>query len=153
MLTPGATAPDFELPDRSGVVQTLESLSNGLPLVLVFYRISCPACQYLFPFLDRLAKSDTVRVVGVSQDDAAGTEEFYQELGISLPSVIEQRGWAVGAAYRIQNVPSLFVIEPQGRTITMAEAGFYKAALEAIGQRAGVEPFASHELVPAFRPG
>jgi hypothetical protein len=107
----------------------------------------------LFPFLDRLAKSDTVRVVGVSQDDAAGTEEFYQELGISLPSVMEQRGWAVGAAYRIQNVPSLFVIEPEGRTITMAEAGFYKAALEAIGQRAGVEPFASHELVPAFRPG
>ena len=92
-------------------------------------------------------------VVGVSQDDAEGTAEFYGELGLTMPSVVEKRGWAVGSAYRITNVPTLFVIEPESKAISMAVTGFSKAALEAIGRRAELEPFGPDELVPAFRPG
>jgi peroxiredoxin len=153
MLTEGDIAPDFELPDRNGQLQTLDRLSGGHPLVLVFYRVSCPVCQFAFPFLERIAKSEGVRVAGVSQDDAEGTAEFYDELGLTLPSVIERRGWAVGAAYRITNVPSLFVVEPAGKAISLAVTGFSKAAFESIGKRAGVEPFGADELIPAFRPG
>lgn len=153
MLTEGAIAPDFELPDLGGNPQTLDSLACGLPLVLVFYRVSCPVCQYTFPFLERLSKSDSLRIAGVSQDDATGTAEFYRELGLTLPSVIERRGWTVGSAYRISNVPSLFLIEPGTRQISLSDAGFSKATLEAAGRRAGIEPFHASELVPAFRPG
>jgi peroxiredoxin len=152
MLTEGSIAPDFELPDRSGALQTLDSLSAGSPLVLVFYRVSCPVCQFTFPFLDRISNGK-LRIVGVSQDDAEGTAEFYGELGLTLPSVIEKRGWAVGSAYRITNVPTMFVIEPMSKAISVAVTGFSKAALEAVGQRAGLAPFGPDELIPAFRPG
>ena len=152
MLTEGTIAPDFELPDRSGKLQTLDSLAGGCPLVLVFYRVSCPVCQFTFPFLERVSNGE-LSIAGVSQDDAEGTAEFYEELGLTLPSVIEKRGWPVGSAYRITNVPTLFVIEPVSKAISMALTGFAKAALEAIGQRAGLAPFAPDELIPAFRPG
>lgn len=153
MLPEGAIAPDFELPGLSGAVCNLRSLAAGKPLVLAFYRISCPVCQFAFPFLERLSKSGLLSIAGVSQDDAEGTAEFHEELGITFPSMIEKRGWAVGAAYRITNVPSLFVVEPESWTISMAVTGFSKAAFEALGNRAGLAVFGPDELIPAFRPG
>mgnify|MGYP000072158151 CR=1 FL=1 len=152
MLTEGTIAPDFELPDLSGKLQTMDSLAAGCPLALVFYRVSCPVCQFTFPFLERISNGE-MSVVGVSQDDAEGTAEFYGELGLTLPSVIEKRGWAVGSAYGVANVPTLFVIEPESKAVSLAVTGFSKAAIEALGRRAGLAPFMPQELVPAFRPG
>jgi len=46
------------------------------PVVLAFFKVSCPVCQYAFPFLERLYKAygnKNVALVGVSQDDAKAT--------------------------------------------------------------------------------
>ena len=154
MLGEGAAAPDFELPDLSGAIQNLQSLAadpfKQRPLVLAFYRIGCPVCQFTFPFLERISKG-AIRIAGVSQDDAAGSAEFHHELGITFPSVVEQRGWKLGGAYRITSVPTLFLVE--SGAVTMAVSGFSKAAIESLGVRAGVAAFREGELIPAFRPG
>jgi peroxiredoxin len=56
-LASGAKAPDFELKTLDGKrVSLSEKLSRGA-VVLAFFKVSCPTCQYAFPFLDRLEKA------------------------------------------------------------------------------------------------
>ena len=53
-LDRGTTAPDFSLPTIDGKQFSLrEALTHG-PVVAAFFKISCPTCQYAFPFLQRI---------------------------------------------------------------------------------------------------
>ena len=156
MLAAGAQAPDFELPDIAGAKWTLgESLKRGCVLV-VFFKVSCPTCQLTFPFLERLAASVTPaapQLVAVAQDDAAGVTQFQQRFHVSMRTLLDvPRSWPVSNAFRISNVPSIFLIEPEGR-ISLAVDGFSKAGLEELGTRFGTAPFRPDENVPVFRPG
>ena len=150
MLEPGASAPAIQLPDLSGASRNLhDALGNG-PVVLAFYKVSCPTCQMTLPFLDRLAGS--ANLIAVSQDDARDSREFNQRFGISVPTLLDSPPYAASDAYRITNVPSIFVVEPDGR-ISSAVAGFHKAALEKLGERFGVPLFHPADRVPDLRPG
>lgn len=64
-LAVGAKAPDFELKTLDGKRVSLnEELARGA-VVLAFFKVSCPTCQYAFPFLERLhrayGRNDTTR--------------------------------------------------------------------------------------------
>ena len=76
MLEAGMRAPSFELKSLDGEKRSLEDILGKGPALLAFYKISCPVCQLTFPFLERLAKNDAVRVIGISQDDAKSTQAF-----------------------------------------------------------------------------
>ena len=53
-LNPGTVAPDFTLQAMDGKRFSLfETLDQG-PVLAVFFKISCPTCQYALPFLQRL---------------------------------------------------------------------------------------------------
>ncbi len=151
MLAARDQAPDFELP-ALGDGAPVAIRSAGEPVLAVFFRISCPVCQFALPFVERLSKG-TLPVVAISQDDAEGTAEFHSELGITLPTLLERRGYPASNAYRITNVPSMFLIGPGGR-IEQSVTGFSKEAFEAWAELAGVAPlFLPGERIPAFRPG
>lgn len=145
MLKTGDTAPEFRLGDTN--LNTL--LGNG-PVVLAFFKISCPICQYTFPFLERIAS--TTPIVGISQDDSESTDEFRRAFGLTFPLVTDDARYTVSNAYRLDHVPSLFLVEPD-RKISMSVSGFSKVDLEALGQRFGAAPFREGERVPDFRPG
>jgi len=50
-LSAGISAPEFNLPTIKGERFSLrEALARG-PVVAAFFKISCPVCQYAFPFL------------------------------------------------------------------------------------------------------
>jgi len=50
-LATGTKAPEFELKTLDGKKFSLrDELANG-PVVLAFFKVSCPTCQYTFPFL------------------------------------------------------------------------------------------------------
>ncbi|HEY1205625.1 MAG: TlpA disulfide reductase family protein [Bryobacteraceae bacterium] len=156
MLRVGARAPEFQLPDLGGTKRTLgEILAQG-PALVAFFKVSCPVCQYTFPFLERLHRGATpgaVRIVGISQDKAGATEEFCHEYGVTFTTLLDDpKSYPVSNAFAIANVPSLFLIEADG-TVAMSETGFSKRGLEAVGQRAGVVPFRQGESVPENRPG
>ena len=145
MLDVGATAPDFGLPEfRSGTV------------LLAFFKISCPTCQLALPFLERisdLAGRAAPRIVAVSQDDQAGTDQFRRRFGISLETVLDAGpAYRASKLYGISSVPSLFLIEEDGR-ISLASAGFSRQDFESIGGRFGIQIFRPGENVPFFRPG
>ena len=56
-LTAGTKAPDFELIAMDGKRFSLQEELTHRPVVLAFFKGSCPVCQYAFPFLDRLSKA------------------------------------------------------------------------------------------------
>jgi peroxiredoxin len=152
MLETGRPAPEFSLKDIAGTRRNLrENLKKG-PALLVFFKIACPTCQLTLPFLERLAPA--VTIIGISQDDAASTQEFLEYFRITFPVLIDPANehYAVSNAYRLTNVPSMFLIEPDGK-ISWTLNGFHKGDLEGLGNRFGRVLFLETEVVPMMKPG
>ena len=156
MLPAGARAPAFQLPDLGGVQRTLGGILADGPALVAFFKVSCPVCQYTFPFLERLhqgAKPGAVQMVAISQDKAGATEEFCREFGVTFTTLLDDpKSYPVSNAFAIANVPSLFLIEADG-TVSESESGFSKRILKTVGARAGVSAFLPGESVPESRPG
>lgn len=153
MLKAGSEAPSFTLDDMSGSKHSLsEYLSQG-PVLLALYKIGCPVCQFIFPFLDRIAKG-SLRVIGISQDDERGTAKFQANHKLTMPMLLDREfdEYPVSNAFAITHVPALFLVEPDGK-ISLASEGFVKHDLESIGERAGVAPFGPDDHVPEWKPG
>jgi peroxiredoxin len=153
MLKAGAKAPDFTLADISGVKHSLADFLARGPVLLALYKIGCPVCQLAFPFLDRIAKG-TLQVVGISQDDERGTAKFQKTYGVAMPMLLDPEfdEYPVSNAFGVSHVPSLFLVEPDGR-ISLTSEGFVKRDLESIGVRAGAAPFGPDDHVPEWKAG
>lgn len=121
------------------------------PVLLAFFKINCPTCQLTFPYLQRLADRGGPRIVGVSQDDAEDTAEFKAAFGVRFETVLDT-GYPVSRAYGLEYVPSLFLVEPDGRISWRSEA-FAKADLEELAGRWGVRIFDAADRVPNYKPG
>lgn len=161
-LQAGMLAPAFTLADGEGKNYSLaDAVKNGSVLA-AFFKISCPVCQFTFPFLQRIYEAygnSQVSIWGISQDNPADTRRFLQEFGVKFPALIDASGYKVSNQYGLTNVPSIFLIEPDGK-IRIASTGFAKRDLESIASEiaksAGrpVQPlFRLGEKVPDHRPG
>jgi len=158
----GVSAPEFFLKALDGKQYSLASLLEQGPVVLAFFKISCPVCQFTFPFLQRIFASTASKrasIVGVSQDDARSTKEFNEEYGVSFLTLVDSPGYPVSNAYGLTNVPTVFMIAPDGK-VKVNFTGFDKAALEQIaaelsehGEASAAPLFLPDEVVPAYKPG
>ncbi len=153
MLSAGDQAPGFELKDIEGADQTLEQLKAHKPALVAFFKASCPVCQLTLPFLERMSAGG-IEMAAVSQDDRQTTEQFRSRFGVRFRTLLDEskKGYPASNAYGIVSVPSLFLVEPDGR-ISLAVAGFSKKDMELIGERAGVAPFRGDEPVPVWKAG
>lgn len=162
ILSPGKTAPAISLKTLDGRSASLQDALKKGPVVAAFFKVSCPTCQFTAPFLERLHETyggDNFTLWGISQDDAADTREFCQEFDVDFPILLENPGYALSNKYGISMVPSIFVINSDGRIQSVSE-GFSKADLEGIAavaaQAKNVKPsplFKPSEHVPAIKPG
>jgi peroxiredoxin len=154
LLAAGDAAPDFALDDLSGATHTLAQILQRGAALLAVYKIGCPTCQLTLPFLDRVHRSGGLQVIGVSQDNAGGTQRFQTNYRIALPSLLdrEEDNYRVSNAFGVSHVPSLFLIERDGR-ISLASEGFVKSELEAIGKRASMDLFGAADNVPQWKAG
>jgi peroxiredoxin len=137
-LTPGASAPDFELRALDGRRFVLrDELASG-PVVLAFFKVSCPTCQYAFPFLERLERAyghKVVRVIGVSQNNPRDTAAFIKEFGVTFPVLLDDtEKYPVSNAYGLTNVPTIFWIGQDGK-IEVSSVGWVKADFTGISRR------------------
>src|SRR5947209_7650201 len=92
-LSAGVAAPDFTLPLLQGGEFALKPALQRGPVVLAFFKISCPVCQFALPYFERLYKSygkGEVSIVGISQDKAADTRRFAQEFGVTFPIALDE---------------------------------------------------------------
>src|SRR5258708_9762786 len=147
----GKIAPGFSLKGLDGKEYSLGALIKRGPVVAAFFKISCPVCQFTFPFLERLYQryGDGVTLLGVSQDDARSTKEFVSQYGVTFPMVLDEKGYPVSNAYGLTSVPTIFLIEPDG-TVRVSSTGFDKKDLETIAR----ELAGRRRIAPAalFRP-
>lgn len=152
-LAVGRQAPDFELKDADGRPHKLsDALAKG-PVVLAIYKGECPTCQFTFPHIQRIfekTKHNTgFTFWGISEDDAAETREFVKQYGVTFSVLIDEYPYPVSAAFGMEYVPGIFLIQPDGK-ISVSEFGFTKAGLNKI---AGSEFFTANDGLPAVRPG
>jgi peroxiredoxin len=153
-LGTGAKAPDFELKSLHGKrVSLSEELSRGA-VVLAFFKVSCPTCQYAFPFLERLERAyghQGVRIIGVSQNDPKKTAAFNKEFGVTFPVLLDDtESYPVSNAYGLTNVPTVFWIAQDGE-IEISSVGWVKADFDAVNRK--MAEARSIPLAPMFKPG
>lgn len=147
-------APEFDLKALDGKRFSLHAELAGGPVVLVFFKVSCPTCQYALPFFERLHKSyghNGVALVGVSQNDAKDTAAFNKEFGVTFPTLLDDtRSYPASNAYGLTNVPTTFWIAQDGE-IEVSSVGWLKADFEEINRRMAE----AGKIAPAavFKPG
>ena len=153
-LIAGKVAPDFELTTLDGKPLRLsDTLARG-PVVLAFFKVSCPTCQYAFPLYERLFKAyrnRNVTLIGVSQNDAKDTAAFAKEFGVTFPILLDDTAkYPVSNAYGLTNVPTLFWIAPDGE-IEVSSVGWARADFDQINRKmAEAETTAP---APLYKPG
>lgn len=161
-ISAGATAPLFALGGMNGQSYSLSNALKKGPVLAAFYKISCPVCQFTFPFLERIYEAygdSNITFWGISQDEVSGTREFMNEFGVKFPMLIDANGYKTSKQYGLTNVPSIFLIQPDGKVQT-ASVGFNKRDLEKISKelsKVSGKPahpvFLPGEKVPEYRPG
>jgi peroxiredoxin len=161
-IVTGNTAPEFSLKSLDQRDYSLRALLERGPVVAAFFKISCPVCQFTFPFLERLHQrygASGATFLGISQDDARATKSFASEYGVTFPMVLDENGYAVSNAYGLTIVPTIFLIEPGGK-VRVSSMGFDKKDLETIAselaerRKIGLSSlFRPDEVVPANKPG
>jgi peroxiredoxin len=162
-LAAGAKAPNFELPTLDGSRFSLQDALALGPVVAVFFKISCPVCQYAFPFFERIYKAHgggKVTIVGISQNDAKSTTQFLQRFGVTFPILLDDLStYPASNAYGLTNVPTTFWIGRDGE-IEISSVGWSKADVEEIARKAAQENeaapqalFQPTESIAEFRPG
>lgn len=162
-LTAGTQAPQFELPAIHGSKFSLqEALSRG-PVLAVFFKISCPVCQYALPFFQRVFKAygaKNVSIIGISQNEKNDTSRFMQQYGLTLPVLLDDtKTFPVSNAYGLTTVPTAFWISQEG-DIEISSVSWSRADFEEIVKKivesTGEAPrsiFQPAEQIADFRAG
>jgi peroxiredoxin len=158
-LPAGSKAPEFSLPavgggkDDGGNFSLQAALQRG-PVLAAFFKVSCPTCQYTFPYLERLHQAygdKKITIVGISQNDGSDTAAFVREYGITFRTLLDDpNGYAVSNAYGLTNVPSLFLIGRDGK-IEISSVGWVKQEVEDINRKLAAAQQIT--LPPIFKPG
>jgi peroxiredoxin len=153
-LRAGSAAPDLTLNTLSGKTFSLQDALSRGPVVLVFFKVSCPTCQYALPFYERLFqayKNRHVTLVGVSQNDAQDTRAFAKEFGITFPLLLDDPiTYPVSNAYGLTNVPTTFWIARDGE-IEITSVGWVKSEFEDVNRRMAEAGAVASD--PVFRAG
>lgn len=155
----GKQAPDFSWPAIDGSTYWLADALKTGPVLVAFFKVGCPTCQYTLPFLERAA-SHFGRVWGVSQDNDRATRDFAKHFGISFPLLLEDTDdYPTSDAYGLTHVPSIFLIGQDGKILTTC-VGFAKqdlqemmSKLESLTAKQGFQLFQAGEDVPKFKSG
>lgn len=162
-LEAGVQAPQFELPAVNGPGFSLQTALKKGPVLAIFFKISCPVCQYAFPYFERIFKAygnGKVSIVGVSQNDKPETIEFLKRFGVTFPVLLDDtKSYSASNAYGLTTVPSAFWIVEDGE-IEISSVGWVRQDIEEIARKAasaGTQApkpiFQPGEQVPDFRAG
>lgn len=163
-LASGVHAPEIKLSFLDGKKFSLQDALKQGPAVVAFFKVSCPVCQFTFPYLERLfqnqGKSGKIAFVGVSQDTAQDTLAYNREFGVTFPVLLDEKGkYPASNAYKLTNVPSIFLISTDG-DIEMSILGWSRADMDQLSRKLaeinGKTPiplFSPAEKVPEYKPG
>lgn len=110
MIEIGTAVPEVDVYDGRGAAP-LPVFFDG-PALLVFFRADCRRCEGLLGLaagIGRLARGLTV--VGVSQETIEDTAELMADIGVRMPVVIDDHPYRASAAFELELMPALVLIE------------------------------------------
>jgi peroxiredoxin len=158
----GDAAPAISLAAGDGRKHSLAGALKKGPVVAAFFKVTCPICQYTFPFLERLHLAygnERASFWGISQDNLRDTNDFWKDYGLSFTALLDERAYPVSNAYGLTIVPTVLLIAPDGK-VKVSFTGFSKKGLEAVSAELArhfnvpAKPvFLPDEIVPDTKPG
>jgi peroxiredoxin len=152
-LTAGGRAPQFELPTMDGTKFSLQDALTRGPVLAVFFKISCPVCQYALPFYERIYKAygkGKVSIVGVSQNEKRDTADFAKRYGLTFPILLDDtKSFPVSNAYGLDTVPTAFWVSEDGE-IEISSVSWVRQEFEEIANKAASA--SASVLKPVFSP-
>ena len=138
MLKKGEAIPAFSLKDRSGILHTQADFA-GKYVVYDFWATWCPDCRADLPAMKELCAryGEKAVFVGVSFDtDPEKLDAYVAENGIGwmqLSDFVAKKESAVGDAFRIRWIPSMYLVDPEGKVMLgTVMVNKLAAALEAL---------------------
>jgi peroxiredoxin len=127
MLSLGAKAPDFALPDTEGRLVRLSDFQGAPALLVIFMCNHCPYVKHIADELARFAKeyqAKGVAIVGINSNDAANypddsLEKMREEVklrGYTFPYLYDETQ-EVAKAYRAACTPDFFLFDKEHRLV------------------------------------
>ena len=132
---------------------------EGQPMVLFFYKSTCPVCQLSAPVIQAFETAYPGHIVGVGQDLSETLAVFSRDHGMTFRSVSDVAPYAVSNLYGIRVVPTTFLVGADGDIVEVVES-WDRERLNAISSQMAdltaspYRPISEPEDgLPPFRPG
>lgn len=129
--------------------------------LLAVFKTTCPTCQLTWPYLERLYQTYRgagLAVWGISQDGQTVSTQFASDYHSTFPILIDA-DLRVSRAFNPQFVPTLFLIDPEGKIVDRIVA-FDKARLNQLSETVAARLDAPAAIIapandgnPPFKPG
>lgn len=151
----GDVAPPFKGVDFAGNPVEFPAVAGGKPAIVVFWATWCGYCKAFMPYLknieaDYAAQGVEVVTINAKEDGRAGggdPRSYVRGLGFSPIAVAN--GDAIAAAYGVQYIPGLMIVDgkgivayrrpwtdlPAGQTVAELWDGQVRTALDALLRR------------------
>ena len=122
------------------------------PVVLAFFKTTCPVCQMAAPKVQALADAG-VRVVAVGEDPPPAIRSYADRYGQKVPTLTEPAPYPASDAFGVDTVPTLFLVDGGG-TVRDAVVSWDREGWNRLAQSAGgVTVSDESDGLPPFRPG
>lgn len=129
--------------------------------LLIVFKTTCPTCQLTWPYLERMYQTYRgagLAVWGISQDGQTVSTQFASDYHSTFPILIDA-DLRVSRAFNPQFVPTLFLIDPEGKIVDRIVA-FDKARLNQLSETVAARLDAPAAIIapandgnPPFKPG
>lgn len=112
----GKPAPEFSLPLLHEPDKTLTRADLlGQPYVLNVWGSWCPSCRLEHPFVEALAKSGRIRVIGFNyKDEREDALRWLQQFGDPYEFSLVDRDGRKAIDFGVSAAPETFVVDAQG---------------------------------------
>jgi peroxiredoxin len=137
----GQIAPDFKLEDLGGQEIQLSDY-RGQVVLINFWATWCSYCRTEFPEIQRAYESNreagfVVLAVNV-QDRRQSVEAYAQELGLTIPVLLDPLGRA-SASYKARGLPTSYFVDPKGVIVLKQVGPIDQAIIERVLEQAGAK--------------
>jgi thiol-disulfide isomerase/thioredoxin len=110
---------DFVLPLLNGINLNTTDL-RGKVVFLNFWATWCGPCRAEMPSMETLYrrfKEQGLEILAVNlQESPKGVSAFMDQLGLTFPAALDQRG-SIGAAYGVMAIPTTYIVDRNGGII------------------------------------
>ncbi|ADC50731.1 thiol disulfide exchange, putative role in cytochrome c biogenesis [Alkalihalophilus pseudofirmus OF4] len=127
-------APDFTLETLTGDKLSLSDF-RGEPVMINFWATWCPPCRAEMPDMERFYQETDIIILAVNQTGSeasvAGVQSFTDELNLTFPILLDEKGEAA-SLYSVQPLPTSVFINRDGEVHHVQVGAMNKEMMERV---------------------